>query len=32
MNEDPVLFAVRDRASWLLGGVLALVLLAARLL
>jgi 4-hydroxybenzoate polyprenyltransferase len=32
MNEDPVLFAVRDPASWVLGAVLGLVLLAARLL
>ena len=32
MHEDPVLFAVRDATSWLLGAVLALVLLAARLL
>lgn len=31
MHEDPVLFAIRDRTSWLLGLALALVLLTARL-
>ena len=31
LDEDPVLFAIRDRASWIVAALLAFVLLAARL-
>ena len=29
MNEDPVYFAIRDRVTWIVAGVSALVMLAA---
>jgi 4-hydroxybenzoate polyprenyltransferase/phosphoserine phosphatase len=31
MNDDPVLFAVKDRTSWLLGGLIVLTVIFARL-
>jgi len=31
LHEDPVFFAIRDRTSWIVGGLLTLVLLAARI-
>ncbi len=31
LHDDPVLFAIRDRTSWVVGGLLALVLVAARI-
>lgn len=31
LHDDPVLFAIRDRTSWLVGALVALVLVAARL-
>ncbi|PVZ68925.1 UbiA family prenyltransferase [Pelagibaculum spongiae] len=31
MNEDPVVFAIRDRISWVLGGIAGVALIAATL-
>ena len=31
LHDDPVLFAIKDRESWVVGALVALVLVAARL-
>jgi hypothetical protein len=31
LHDDPVLFAIKDRVSWIVGALVALVLVAARI-